>query len=118
MYCILDTSRAKQKYVVVPAEDARHLLRIHDHESLRNMQSQYLINVSKIFHLKIVNMYNSFRNMQARLEINNVLVYFPTYYSVTLKLNNQYANSHALTPVPGFLNVIALTLIYRIFDRF
>lgn len=49
VYYILDTSKAQQKYAVVPAEEeARYLLRIKDHESLQHMRSQYLINVSNV----------------------------------------------------------------------
>ena len=46
MYLILDTEIEGQKYLVLPAEQAATLLRISDAESLRNIQSQYLINVS------------------------------------------------------------------------
>ena len=46
MYFILDTETQGQKYLVLPAEQAAALLRISDAESLRNIQSQYLINVS------------------------------------------------------------------------
>ena len=46
MYFILDTDTLEQKYLVLPAEHAATLLRIDDAESLRNIQPQYLINVS------------------------------------------------------------------------
>ena len=46
-YYILDTSKPEQKYSVLPAEEAAYFLKINEYESLRHMQSQYLINVSR-----------------------------------------------------------------------
>lgn len=47
MYYILDASKTEKKCSVLPAEEAAVILRINDYESLRHMQSQYLINVSR-----------------------------------------------------------------------
>ena len=46
MYYILDTSKQERKYTVKPAEEAVTILQIKKSESLRNIRSQYLINVS------------------------------------------------------------------------
>ena len=48
IYYILDTSKPpEQKCLILPAEDAAFILRINEYESLRHMQSEYLINVSR-----------------------------------------------------------------------
>mgnify|MGYP002803988525 FL=1 len=44
MYYIIDTSKTEQKYSVVSASEAAHLLRIDEYESLYHLRSQYLIN--------------------------------------------------------------------------
>ena len=46
MYFILDTEIEGQKYLKLPAEQVDALLTISDAESLRHIQSKYLINVS------------------------------------------------------------------------
>jgi hypothetical protein len=57
IYFILDTEAQGQKYSVLTAEQAGAQLRISDTESLRNLQSQYLINVRFL--------YNFFINLHA-----------------------------------------------------
>ena len=46
MYYILDNSKAGQKYSILTAEEAATVLTIGDYNTLRDMLSQYLINVS------------------------------------------------------------------------
>ena len=60
MYFVLDTEIEGQKYLVLPAEQADALLRIDDAESLRNIQSEYLINVS----ITVINLYECWFSVQ------------------------------------------------------